>query len=147
MLRGDDAVVLRHVGDEPHDDVAAFNQPQRLCDLLVQSRKVQRKTCLVVLRVRRRKQPLVDRPCRVSEGSLPFPRTGRVPQRLPDRLLELRVDVTCPSSRKWMSATAGLRLIRKARAEDATQRPLRAMFAAVAAHDCATAADGGHVTL
>ena len=95
MLRGDDVDGLRQAEDEPLDDVAAFQLTQKLCDLIVQSRKVQRQPRFVVLRVRRRKQPL-DRPCRVREGSLRHPRAGRGPQLLPDRLRELRVDVLPP---------------------------------------------------
>ena len=36
------------------------------------------------------------RPCRVSDVSLHLQRTGGVPQRLPERLRELRVDVALP---------------------------------------------------
>ena len=107
MRRGGDVDGLRQADDESLDDVAAFQQTKKLGDLLVQSRKVQRQPRFVVLRVRRRKQPL-DRPCRVREGSLRLPRTGRVPRRSPTDSGNCALTSHCPSLWKWMSATTGL---------------------------------------
>ena len=92
---------------------------QVLSVLLVQPRKVQRQPRLVVLRVHRRKQPL-DLLDRVKELQPVTFFLWPFPQRLPERLMELRVDLELPVFAEVDSATAGLRFIRKARAENAT---------------------------
>ena len=121
MRRADHIDVRRHVGDESLDDVAAFQQPWKLCDLLdtLASDCACRSNKLHVLGGSDVLDRAAHRPCRVREGSLRLPRTGRVPQRPAERLSELRVDFALPVLAEVDFRNRRTRRIREATAENA----------------------------